>query len=406
MRPSPIGPACLAVLALALAHGAARLAADEPPPPAAPAQPAVPTPQERAAKVLAALPPPKAGEAWTFDAEVLIGGIRQGQATLRLEAVHEDETDLWKATERVRFGVAERPAMSIDLDATVDASLVGLYGTTTSAGAQGKTVVKWKRMPVGYGFEKQVDDHEAEKAMVPAQALRASLGGMVRFCMALPREPAVYVVMVLNQDANTGALGDNRAKEVTLTVEGEKEVAIGSRKGKAWVVTAKDRDGERTLAFDPKDRSLLSLEKPAARLLLRRKGLVPPPLPASAQEAAMLAARAFGLSDYETLRELTWWPAVTEQFKDNPSFAGMDADGRRVAILTNVANRRAAATPEMIDMGLEMVRGQVVQEDAGEGRVRFRFPAMFQNLEIAVQQQEGAWRLVQYPTKTSAAPPK
>lgn len=411
MRRSPFFPILLGALAL-VASGAPRLAADEPPAPAAPA----PSPAERAEKVLAALPGPKAGDSWSFEGDVLINGALMGSATLRLEAVKEGEADLWKATETVRIGPAEKPVMSIDLEAVIDATLTGLHGTTVSTDATATTTVTWRRTPLGYGLERTVGQEPAEKALLKdVTALKASLCGLVRFCRALPAEPAVYAVQSLNQEANVGPLPERRVKDVVLTVEGEQEVTLGARKGRAWVVRLKDDDAERTLAFDPKDRALLALSRPSSRLEILKKGLAGAAKeqaafdwkgPATSPEgAAIIAGRAFAVADVEAIERNTWWPAATEKAKDQPGLAELDEAGRKAKILESLkANLKAGAPAAMIEPVLEQIRGDLVVEDAGEGRKRVKFPEMFRSLELVVMEVEGAWYLAEFPTKPSAPP--
>jgi hypothetical protein len=408
--------------ALVCAGGTSRLTADEP---AAPAPaPASPTPAERAEKVLAALPAPSASDPWAFEADVYINGQVVGSARFTLTPTKEGDADLWKASDGVRFGTAEKPATTIAMDALLDKALTTLSGTTVSTMPEQPPITfSWKRTPLGYGLERREGEKEAERLMVrDAPYLKTTIGGLVRFLRAVPMEPATYGVQLLNQEPNVGMTQEARVRDTTIEVLGVKPFKIGESEREAWVVrVAQGKDDERFLGFDPKDRRLLAVTKPVSKLEIRRKGLEvaakapEPPIdwkaPAkTAEMAAMQVGRAFATGDLEALDRITWWPTAYEGLKKDATLAALEEGPRKEALFASLKEQLPKFPPAMIEAGLVGARKELVVEDAGKGRKRVTFPPMFRSMVVDVIEVEGTWYLAEYPMsapkeKPSEAPP-
>ena len=120
-----------------------------------------------------------------------------------------------------------------------------------------------------------------------------------------------------------------------------------------------------------------------------------------APTAGLRAMLGFAAKQLTVLDDVLHWPslhaAMLAGLSAEERADALDVEAWRAAMMKGYETRLEARPVEMMRSIIEGVRGQVSQEELGDGRIRLVFPAIMRGMRFDVANVDGAWHVVALP---------
>jgi hypothetical protein len=379
--PRVLAPSAFALLLLAFLLAASPAGAEGPVPIAAAAT---------------RLPAPSADQGFVLEGEVRMGGVAGGTFHVSAELVGAGTPDArWKFVERFAIGGG---AQKLDGESWVSPGFVLLEGTERHTEGPTVKTYAWKRGPGGLEVTSTVGSASPTTASVPWEG-PGVLGAApcllwFRLVAGTTETVATPYFEAEPEDGRTYREDATLAMAGEVEWEGRKALqGRGTRTDRALVAWL-DPETKAPLGFD--------IVVGGRAIQFRTAGSPPDPdaptidfaAPATTPEAAALrAALAFATADMALVEETFDWPALHAASGETH----VSTEEWKQAVLAKLEASLQKNPREMVEGALRMAVPELATADAGDGRVRVTFPAMFQSLQLVVGKSGEHWRLVEMP---------
>jgi hypothetical protein len=388
------------LLALFLALGGAAVAGE-------------PTPAERFAQHLGAMPAPSEAGAFHFEGDLLAGGQAIGSLTMEgTPTALPSGQPGWRVAETMEMMGG---SMRQHAEATLDRRLQPLEGTIAKKDPQHPgTTWSWHASDGGFAVTTTAKDGKSETRTVAHQgAAMTTLTALLLFSRSALPAKGDCAVDVFDPSADEA---EKTFVKGTLTLQGEGTWDDAP----ALTIRATKPDGIVEAGFAPKGGGLLGLALtagPGRRLEVRPASggekeaseEVPFAAPAaSAEDAALAAALGFATADLDLIDRIVDWSAVyaRERAKHEAAHAGdeeaepfPEEKAFHAAMLASLRQKLTERPKAVIQTALKMAKPQLTTTPQEDGSVRVTFPASFRNLVLDVGSHDGRWYLVRFPGK-------
>lgn len=360
-----------------------------------------PTPAERAARVLAALPKPTDAKQFECAGEVLIDGRACGEMSMTLRPAPAGSGAAWIAVDEMLVGGGGKSVHG-RLEARLDERLGASEGrSVTHVDGAPDVEDSWMRVGDGYAVAHREGDVEPVRSRLSSPDLcMATWAALLFMASRLAAESDPHDVDLFFEGKEQDEPPWRFVRYTLTRVRPTEPLAVTSSRANAWCVMAKradELDAGFVVGFRESDGAFLWLEQPERKFVIRARPDAPPfDLTAPArtpQRAALKAVRAFAAGDVEALDALFHWPSIDAALAKTPQLAGLSPEARRAWMRERIERNRGKLPALLNDLMLRRLERALVSEDLGDGRARITLPPQFKGIRLVVRRVGDEWLL-------------